>query len=77
MALVKINNVPSASIYLRVPLSIKTEILALRKLADKHDVDLGATLNEALEQTLREIRREIEALEKRPLAHLNGQKSEG
>jgi hypothetical protein len=70
MALVKINHTPATTISLRVPIDLKNEMTALRKLADKHDVDLTATLVERVASALKDIRDEIESLDKRP--HTNG-----
>lgn len=43
MALVKLTHTDTVTINLRVPLPVKQEMLALRKLSDKYDVDFTAT----------------------------------
>jgi hypothetical protein len=72
MKLVKVTKVVTDTITIRVPLRVKTEFEALRKLAKKHEVDFTATLGESIEHAFKEIRSEIEALDKKPAAHVNG-----
>jgi hypothetical protein len=72
MALVKLTHNETVTINLRVPLPVKQEMLALRKLADKYDVDFTATLAGHVANALRAIRTEIEALDKKSSQHVNG-----
>jgi hypothetical protein len=72
MKLVKVTKVVTDTITLRVPLNVKAEFEALRKLARKHEVDFTTTLAESIAQIFKEIRAEIEALDKKAVMHVNG-----
>lgn len=72
MALVRITHTDTVTINLRVPVPVKQEMLALRKLADKYAVDFTATLADRVADALKEIRSEIEGLDKKPSQHVNG-----
>jgi hypothetical protein len=72
MPLVKLIHNETVTINLRVPLPVKQEMLALRKLSDKYDVDFTATLAGHVANALRAIRTEIEALDKKSSQHVNG-----
>jgi len=52
------------TITVRVPDAIKTEFDQLRGRADAAGFDLGATLRESLTGTFRQIRSELDALER-------------
>jgi hypothetical protein len=72
MKLVKVSKVATDTITIRIPLPLKTEFESLRKLARKHDVDFTATLAESIERAFKEFRAELEGLERKPPAHVNG-----
>jgi hypothetical protein len=72
MALVRLTHKDTVTINVRVPVPVKQEMLTLRRLADKHDVDFTATLADHVADALKEIRSEIEALDRKPAAHVNG-----
>jgi hypothetical protein len=72
VALVRITHSPTSTINLRVPLHVKHEVAALRKLAEKHEVDFTATFTKQIEEVLKIIRGEIEGLDKKPNAHNGG-----
>lgn len=80
MKLVKVAKVVTDTVTIRVPVQIKAEFESLRKLAKKHDVDFTATLAQGIEQTLKEIRGEIEALDRKvphPMTATVNHKAEG
>jgi len=52
------------TITIRVPDAIKTELDQVRERADAAGFDLGATLRESLTSTIRQIRSELDALER-------------
>ena len=52
------------TITIRVPDGIKTELDQLRERAEAAGVDLGATLRESVATTIRQIRSELDALER-------------
>ena len=52
------------TITVRVPDAIKTELDQVRERADAAGFDLGATLRESLTGTIRQIRSELDALER-------------
>ena len=72
MALVRFTHKETVTINVRVPVPVKQDMLALRKLADKYAVDFTATLAERVADALKEIRSEIEALDRKPAVHVNG-----
>jgi hypothetical protein len=71
MALVKLTHNETVTINLRVPLPVKQEMVALRKLADKYEVDFTVTLAGHVSNALKAIRSEIEALDKKSSQHVN------
>jgi hypothetical protein len=52
------------TITVRVPDAIKTELDKVRERADAAGFDLGATLRESLTSAIRQIRSELDALER-------------
>ena len=75
MPLVKKTKVVTDMISLRVPLALKTEFIALRKLAEKHDIDFSATIADTFAASLAVVRSEMEGLDRKGSAHTsNGAK---
>ena len=65
----------TTTISIRIPVTLKGELDALRKLADKHHLDLGSTLTERIQHIFKEFRAELEGLDRldrKPAAHANG-----
>ena len=62
----------TTTISIRIPVTLKGELDALRKLADKHHLDLGSTLTERIQHIFKEFRAELEGLDRKPAAHMNG-----
>jgi hypothetical protein len=55
------------TITIRVPGAMKTHLDELRQRADPVGLDVGATLRESLTITIRQIRAELDALERNPI----------
>ena len=53
------------TITIRVPEAMKTQLDQLRHRAEAVGVDVGATLRESLTTTIRQIRTELDALERK------------
>jgi hypothetical protein len=70
--IIKHTHVETDTITLRVPVATQMEFTALRKLAKKADVDLTATLAEAIAAVFKTVRGEIEALDRKSSVHANG-----
>jgi len=47
------------TISIRVPLSVKSEVSALREIADKRGFDLTASLTDAVLQWIKQVRKEL------------------
>jgi hypothetical protein len=71
MPLVKRKHQPTTTITLRVPLPLKGELEALRKLALKADVDFTASIGEMITAMFKSMRGELEALTGKG-GHING-----
>jgi hypothetical protein len=76
MPLVKRKHQPTTTITLRVPLALKGELEALRKLALKADVDFTASIGEMVTGMFKSMRGELEALTGKGV-HANGTASSG
>jgi hypothetical protein len=72
MSLIRKTHVPTTTIIIRVPIPVKADLVNLRKLAIKADIDFTATLAEAITTALKGIRSELEAMDRKPAAHANG-----
>lgn len=59
MALLKRKAEPNETISIRVPASVKHEMLALRSLAEEQGFDLTGSLTDAVLQWIRQIRKEL------------------
>ncbi len=59
MALLKRKAEPNETISIRVPVSVKREVLALRSRAEQKGFDLTASLTDAVLQWLRQARKEL------------------
>ena len=64
MGLLKRKEEQTQIISVRVPASVKAELNELRKLADTAGFDLTATLTEALVRVTRQVRSELEEIER-------------
>ena len=76
MTLVKRKHQPTTTITLRVPLELKGELEALRKLAIKADVDFIASIGELIMMAFKEMRGELEAMTGKGV-HANGHAGSG
>jgi hypothetical protein len=63
MPLIKKTKVATDMISLRVPLTVKAEFNVLRKLAEKHDIDFGASIAGTFAHGLADLRAEMEGLD--------------
>ena len=66
MALLKRKAEPNETISIRVPASVKHEMVALRPLAEEKGFDLTASLTDAVLQWVRQIRKELGGADAKP-----------
>jgi hypothetical protein len=74
MKILKQKSEPTGTISIRVPVSLKTELDALRTQCNDAGFDLGASLTDALVKTVKQIQTEIAHFKKqvRSTATTNG-----
>jgi hypothetical protein len=53
------------TVTIRVPLAVKAELTALKKLAEKNDIDFGASIADTFADGLAALRAEIEGLDRK------------
>lgn len=65
MALIKLTKTATDTVTIRVPLPVKAELNALKKLAEKNDMDFGASIADTFAHGLAALRAEIESLDRK------------
>ena len=72
MKILKQKSEPTGTISIRVPVSLKTELDALRTQCNESGFDLGASLTDALVKMVKQIRIEIAHFKKHVQSTANG-----